>query len=236
MIRIISLLLLVLSVAGPQPTGSAVSVEHVVDDFESYAPGGIPDKWSILRGRKLTKVQADYMLDDEWFKVTREGGNQALRVYSNDAVATLAMPTDEESEHPWDFAKTPGLSWDWRAFRLPEGASEDEDRLNDSGMALYVFFAIRGRMIKRPEAIKYTYSATLPVGTVVDYGRLKVIVVSSALDGLGEWQHIERNVVADYRQQFGDEPPAFPLLIRLWSDTDNLGGVAEGEYDNIRIR
>ncbi len=129
----------------------------------------------------------------------------------------------------------PVLSWDWRAIDLPAGAREDDDSRNDSGAGVYVLFSIDGRFIKRPKAIKYVYSSTLPVGTVVTYGKLKVVVVSSARNGAGDWEHIERNVVEDYRRLFGDEPPAAPLYIRLWSDSDNMGVISRADFDNVML-
>jgi hypothetical protein len=94
---------------------------------------------------------------------------------------------------------------------------------------------MEGFLIRRPRAIKYAYSANLPVGTIVSYGKLKVIVVSSGLDGHGSWKHIERNVLSDYREAFGDEPPSRPLSIRLWGDSDNTKSVVEAEFDNIML-
>ncbi len=234
MVRLISLLLVAfLSVSHGTENGDAEQKHILVDDFEAYENGSIPAGWKILRGRNLVSVSADHMNENEWFSVTRENGNKALRVYSHREVATLTMPTERGDPNEWEFSKNPILSWDWRALRLPEGANEKEEKLNDSGIAIYVIFAVRGLLIKRPVSIKYTYSTTLPVGTVVSYGRLKVVVVSSGLDGLNDWHHIERNVVEDYRTLFGDEPPEIPVGIRLWSDTDNTNGYAEAEYDNI---
>jgi len=208
----------------------------VIDDFEEYSDGGIPTRWKVLRGRELIPVQPEFMVEDEGFMVVDDGGNNVLRAYSHGQAATLSMPTGDDAPVPWNLYENPTLSWDWKADALPVGAREDLERLNDTGAALYVFFSIGGFIVKRPTAIKYAYSSTLPVGTIVPYGKLKVIVVSSGLDGIGDWKHIERNVAEDYRRLFGSEPPEKPLLIRLWSDTDNLDGTAQADFDNIVIR
>ncbi len=87
----------------------------------------------------------------------------------------------------------------------------------------------------RPRSIKYTYSSTLPVGTTASYGALRVIVVASAADGLGDWIRIERDVVADYRRVFRKDPPTVPVLITLWGDSDNTGGVSDVYFDDIAL-
>ena len=229
-------LLLFLQAAGFSDRGDDSPRRVVIDDFESYQDGGIPTRWKMLRGREMVPVEPEFMVENGGFKVVDDHGNNALRVYSHGEVATLSMPMDEDTDSPWDLRKNPILSWDWRANELPAGAREDVERFNDTGAALYVIFSIGGFIVKRPTAIKYAYSSSLPVGTVVPYGKLRVVIVSSGKDGLGDWRHIERNVVEDYRKFFGSEPPENPLLIRLWSDTDNLDGRAEADFDNIVIR
>ncbi len=87
----------------------------------------------------------------------------------------------------------------------------------------------------RPRSIKYTYSSTLPVGTTASYGALRVIVVASAADGLGDWIRIERDVVADYRRVFRRDPPNLPVFITLWGDSDNTGGVSDVYFDDIAL-
>jgi hypothetical protein len=50
---------------------------------------------------------------------------------------------------------------------------------------------------------------------------------------MGDWKTVRRNVVADYRRLFGEEPPQRPLLITLWSDSDDTGDRAEVDIDDL---
>jgi Protein of unknown function (DUF3047) len=206
----------------------------LVDDFESYEDGALPLKWKYLHERKLVWLEEKFMRPRERFYVVEEDGNKALRVHVEGEAVHLSM-ANEEDGFDWDLTRNPRLAWDWRAIRLPENAREDEKKLNDTGAGLYVIFKFEGFIFKRPKAIKYAYSSTLPVGSVVSYGKLQVIVVSSAVDGIGEWQHITRNVIDDYRMVFGSDPPERPLSIRLWGDSDNTDTLAEADFDNIRM-
>lgn len=217
-------------------TGPVEAQDVVVDDFESYSAGDLPTGWQYLvDNKRLEPFGPLYNAPREQFTIVSEGGNLFTRVYTEGEAMHLTL-ANGHAGFQWDAERHPVLAWDWRARRLPTGAREDVERLNDTGAGLYVVFKVDGFIIKRPKSIKYTYSSSLPVGTVVSYGSLRVVVVSSALDGYGTWQHIERNVMDDYRRLFNEEPPTRPVSIRLWGDSDNTGGFGEADFDNIRLR
>ena len=203
----------------------------VVDDFESYDDGDLPTIWNAQLNGKLVPLTERFVNDREWFYVRREDGNGFVRAYSRGEAVHINKRNGDGFD--WDLREMPILSWDWRANALPNGAREDRDKLNDSGGGVYVMFSMEGLIIKRPKAIKYVYSTSLEEGTVISYGKLRVIVVASGREGMGSWQHVQRNVVEDYRKVFGSEPRSKPLFIRLWSDSDNTKSVAEVDFDNI---
>ncbi|GMQ81654.1 MAG: DUF3047 domain-containing protein [Rhodothermia bacterium] len=208
--------------------------EVLVDDFEADENGDLPHRWRMLRDKKLVPLKPSFMRPDEEFYVVEEDGNRALRVFSEGEAVHIMMENGDDG-FDWNINEFPKLAWDWRARQLPENAREDDERMNDSGAALYVIFKMEGLIIRRPKAIKYVYSSTLPVGAEVSYGKLKVLVVASAIDGIGDWVHIERDVLADYRRLFRADPPRRPLSLRLWSDSDNTDTPAEAYFDNIKF-
>lgn len=204
----------------------------LVDNFESYRVEGLPTKWKFVgKGQELVPISEELMSKEEYFVVQREGGNKFLRAVTKDRAHRLILMNEHLGG--WRLSDHPHLRWDWRAHRLPQGAREDSEKTNDTGAAIYVTFS--RDWLGRPKSIKYTYSSTLPVGTVVDYGRLQVIVVSSANDGIGRWKTIERDVVADYRRVFGGDPPDKPVSVMLWSDSNTMHDVAEVDFDNIML-
>jgi hypothetical protein len=206
----------------------------VLDDFESYRVGALPVRWKYLEDNQLVPLEPRLMRPKEQWYVVDDRGNKVVRVYTEGEAVHLTM-ANEADGFDWDITTHPILAWDWRALRLPTGAKEDREKTNDTGAAVYVLFSFDGLLFKRPKAIKYTYSSSLPVGTVATYGKLKVVVVSSALDGIGPWQTIVRDVAADYRRFFGEEPPARPLSVRLWGDSDNTDTIGEADFDNVRF-
>ena len=225
------LLVLVLALM-PSATPVAQSppkAKVVVDDFEADTAGKVPGRWTYISKRGDVVELNQIMSENERFYVVKEGANKFLRGFTHDEAQRITRTGDDIG---WDLREHARLSWEWRALQLPADANEKTK--NDTGAALYVTFDTD--WLGRPKSIKYTYSSTLPVGTVHSFGRLKVIVASSGLDGLGAWKKIERDVVADYRRVFGGDPPDKPLSITLWSDSDDTNGVAEVDFDNIMLR
>lgn len=217
--------------AGPSPGQAPPANQVTVDDFEATAVGKVPPAWTFISSRTRRAVPLEDEMDgDQRFLVVAERGNRFLRGYTHGEALRITRLNGERGFN-WNLKTHPRLSWDWRALRLPEGASEKDK--NDTGAAVYVTFDTD--WLGRPKSIKYTYSSTLPVGTVVSFGRLKVIVAASGRDPIGDWRPIERDVAADYRRVFGDEPPDEPLSITLWSDSDDTGGIAEVDIDNIAV-
>jgi hypothetical protein len=203
----------------------------VLEDFESYKVGGVPTGWKFNKGRKVVPFTAEQNSADEYFEVLEEGGNQFVRVITTGRAHRMILLNGEQ--YDWDLRTHPRLRWDWRALELPEGAREDRDDANDTGAAVYVTFS--RDWLGRPRSIKYTYSSTLPIGTVASYGPLRVLVVASAAEKLGAWMTVERDVISDYQQLFGGTPPDQPPAITLWSDSDTVEGKAVADFDNLEI-
>lgn len=207
--------------------------QRVIENFEGYDAGDIPYEWMFLRNRRIIPLLPEHFNENEEFYIVEEGGRKFVRVYTKgEAQHIILVANDGEGGgFGWNVNDHPRLSWEWRAHHLPEGARED--RVNDTGAAVYVTFG--SDWLGRPRSIKYTYSSGLPVGTVVRFGALRVLVVDTALEGIGSWRTVDRDVVADYRQIFGGDPPDEPVSITLWSDSDNTNSRAEADFDNIRL-
>lgn len=64
--------------------------------------------------------------------------------------------------------------------------------------------------------------------------RVRKLVLESGAAHLGQWRHYERDLRADYRQAFGEEPGAL-LGVALMTDADNTASRASGEYGEVRL-
>lgn len=206
------------------------AVTRVIDDFEQYEQGSLPSEWKFITSGQEVWALDRVMDEREWFRVIEEDGNKFGRAYTEGEALRVTLRNEENFE--WSLRRHPRLQWRWRALKLPEGASEEDE--NDVGAAVYVTFG--SDWLGRPKSIKYTYSSSLPVGTVVSFGPLKVIVVDSAIEPrFGKWKTVQRNVITDYQQVFGGEPPARPVSITIWSDSDTTGDVAKADFDDIEL-
>ena len=200
----------------------------VLEDFEAEVEGRLPAAWRFFsRSNRRFESPERLMNASGKFFVVQEDGNHFLRAYTTGSARRISLPGEA---FQWDLSSLPHLQWMWRAHHLPEGARED--RVNDSGAAIYVSFA-KTDWLGRPLSIKYVYSTGLPLESMVSTGNVKIVVASSGLEKTGEWVGVTRNVVEDYRKIFGSEPPGAPTTITLWSDSDNTESVAEVDFDNI---
>jgi len=219
-------------VAQDQDNGHAISdrAALVVDDFEDDEPGTFPEGWVFVKEGGGIKSYEESRESGEIVKVKREDGNRFVRLITKGEALRYTKRNGDDFE--WNLDERPRLKWRWRALELPEGASEKGK--NDTGGAVYVTFG--KDWLGRPKSIKYTYSSSLPVGTVVSFGPLKVIVVDSAVEPRqGEWQSVERYVINDYRQVFGGDPPNRPVSITMWSDSDTTGDTAKVDIDDLEL-
>jgi hypothetical protein len=202
----------------------------LVDDFQDDSPGTFPGGWVFVKENGSIRSYEETNQPGERVEVRTENGNRFVRLVTKGEA--LRYTKRNEVDFDWSLDTHPRLKWRWRALKLPEGASEKGK--NDTGGAVYVTFG--KDWLGRPKSIKYTYSSSLPVGTVVSFGALKVIVVDSAVEPRqGEWQPVQRNVINDYRQVFGGDPPNRPVSITIWSDSDTTGDTAKVDIDDIEI-
>lgn len=202
----------------------------LLDDFEAYEVGSFPDRWVHVSESKEIRTYEEVRDPGETVTIKEENGNKFVRLVTKNEALRFSLRNGEEFS--WNLEQHPRLRWRWRAKRLPKGASERGK--NDVGGAIYVTFGTD--WLGRPKSIKYTYSSSLPVGSVVSFGVLHVIVVSSGAEPFAdEWKTVERNVLNDYRQVFGGEPPNRPLSITFWSDSDTTGELAKVDLDDIRL-
>lgn len=86
--------------------------------------------------------------------------------------------------------------------------------------------------------LMYVWDTKLPVGTVLTDARsdrVRKIVVDSGVAELRRWRDHRRDVAADFRLAFGEEPG--PLLtMALMTDSDNTRSHARAWYGAVELR
>lgn len=133
-----------------------------------------------------------------------------------------------------DLARTPWLHWSWKVDSLLGNADERSKDGDDYPARIYVVFS-GGLLFWNTRAINYVWSGNQAVGTEwpnAYTANARMIAVQSGAEHLGQWQKEVRDVRADYRRLFAEEPGRVSA-VALMTDTDNTGRSVQAWYGDI---
>lgn len=214
-----------------------------VHSFSGHSPGEtLPQGWRpwIL---SAFKRPTSYRL------VSREG-KTVVRAEAQSSASGLIHPL------ALDPGTWPLLQWRWKVDALIVKADNSQKHLEDAPARLVVSFdgdmeklTPQDRMLldnvrlltgqQMPYAtLMYIWGNRAPRETVIPNkhtSRVRMIVVESGRDKLGNWQDVTRNVVDDYRRAFGEAPGRISA-VGIMTDTDNTGGKVHAYYGDILFR
>ena len=94
---------------------------------------------------------------------------------------------------------------------------------------------------KLPSAtLCYVWDSALATGTLLPNAytaRVRLIVVNSGEQRLGQWVSHERDLAADFKRAFGEESNALPPLqaVLVGADADNTGGQSLGWVGDVTL-
>ncbi len=219
--------------------GDAVSL---VAAFSAAPPGrALPAPWTRTPIRGVDRTTEYALVDD--------GGTTVLRA---DAQASAAAVV-HELRTP---ARAPLLQWRWKVSGILKSSNPATKEGDDYAARVYVMFdypleklsfgdrmrLMLARAFFGPDvpaaALCYVWDSRLPVGAVLTSpytDRVRIIVVASGAQEAGRWQTVERDVHADFRRAFGEEPPAVSA-VAVATDTDNTGEKATAWYGDIVLK
>lgn len=86
-------------------------------------------------------------------------------------------------------------------------------------------------------ALNYIWANRLPEQTFIANAftdQTMMVAVNSGSEQVGQWVTVERDIVADYREAFGEEPPRI-MGIAIMSDADNTGERAQAWYRDVEL-
>jgi len=224
------------------PPGFAADAQPiVVGAFSMLVPGpALPAEWSALTFRGIERHTRYTLVADPEQRTV-------VHAEADGSASGLIRRLD------LDPATTPLLRWRWKVARPIAGGDVTRKAGDDYAARIYVTFrhsperlslaertkAAAARLVygEAPPhaALNYIWDGRAAVGTMVPNpysARVRMIVVDSGSAHAGQWRLHERDVVADYRAAFGEEPP--PISgIALMTDADNTGESAEAWYGDI---
>jgi hypothetical protein len=213
----------------------------IIDNFQKDTMGHLPYGWYNRDGEKeLVKLDAgEQSKYHYWIEQNRT--NKFLHYEGTEAMHINFPLTNKRKKNIYriNVYKTPILSWKWRVFKLPKGADVREDNRNDAAASIYVVWDLGHILFKKvPKTVRYVWGTSEPKGTTLSklFGNQKIVIVKSGSSNKGKWITMQRNIVKDYKNLFGDKPPKFPLAILILSDGNNTNSQAEADYDDIKLK
>lgn len=204
------------------------------------APPPAADGWQplALPGKKPTRYQ--------W---TEKDGRLALEA-SSERSASIWRKRMEPS--PGSIGEV-RFSW-WAQGLIPNASVADVDREDAVARVIFGFggdidsLPMRTRMkfelaqaltgeVPPYATLMYVWDSKLPVGTVVvnpRSDRIRKIVIDSGSAELRRWRDHKRDLAADFRRAFGEEPG--PLLsMAIMTDSDNSRASARTWYGPVSV-
>lgn len=183
------------------------------------------------------------------FEPVQVEGRPALRVRANSSVSILRQRFVPSLD------SVGRLSFSWRVDGVPADADLAVSSQADSAVRVVLAFdgdrtrwaprnhrlSEMSRLLTGEElpyaSLVYVWSAKHEPGTVVvnpRTDRIRKLVVDSDVANLGQWRDHVRDVRADFRLAFGEEPG--PLrLVALMTDTDNTESELTAWYGALRL-
>jgi Fe-S oxidoreductase len=163
------------------------------------------------------------------YRIVQDDGRTVVQAH---AKATASGLTRKITFNP---ATHRYLKWSWKVTGTVAGGNEKTRQGDDYAARLYVIFP--GRFFWQMRALNYIWANKLPKEQFIANaytGNAKMLAVESGTSKVGQWVSEERDILADYRRVFGEEPP-LASGVAIMTDTDNTGGEATAWYGDITL-
>lgn len=211
---------------------------------ESKDSESIPQEWKHIG--YFGKSKNDISLK-------KEGDQIIVHMKSINSISSLITYTHFKIE---DY---PVITWRWKVDRSVGMAIEERRDRNDCAARVRVIFGkdkggepLNNPLVKKvfdavgfkmpamePPGMKidYVWGNHIKKGTVIDYpgGRYhKIVIVEKGNERAGTWIREKRNLLEDFRQFFGSEPPGI-VAIAVLTDTDQTNEGVEARYSTVMM-
>ena len=163
------------------------------------------------------------------YSLVQESGKTVVKAHSVGAASGLFKKVK------LDPARFRHLRWSWKIAATITNGNEKTKGGDDYAARVYVVFP--GRFFWQTKAINYIWANRLPKGAHIPNAftaNAMMLAVESGSENRGIGVMEERDVLADYRRLFAEEPREIGA-IAIMTDTDNTGNEATAWYGDISI-
>jgi hypothetical protein len=203
------------------------------------AGNSLPGQWELFHYKNIER-HTDYRL-------VEEGGRIVVKAMAD---ASASMLTRKIRIDPKEY---PIVQWRWKVTNILKKGNVYRKDGDDYPARIYIAFKYDSDRLNYSERIKYEVARMLygeyPPLAIINYvwasnaspglmmpnsytDRAMMVVVESGEKNLNTWVSEERNIYADYRKAFKDEPPMISG-VAIMTDTDNTGESATAYYGDI---
>ena len=235
-------LIVLLTACSHAPRQSGKPPVSQVTPFSEAKPGGaFPGGWQELRFSKFRASTKFELIDD--------GGTTVAHATSENSSSVMMENVDiDPRQHPL-------LTWRWKAPRLVPGANSTSRKTEDAPVRLIIVFdgdkdklSFSDQMtfaetrlllgVEPPYAtLEYTWGDGAAKESIIENGwnkRIRLLLVESGGDRVGEWVTETRNIAEDFRRAFGEAPGRI-LSIGIHCDSDATETTSEGFFGDIKF-
>jgi hypothetical protein len=212
----------------PSPSTPRAAVPNWTDEWQPF----------VLPGKRATSYSSE-LADDRW----------VLHAKSERSASMFRR----ELHRKHDQLGT--VSFSWLVKSLVDGADVRENDLEDAPVRVMLAFdgdhTRLGPRTRMMFDLMHALSGEVPPFATLMYvwdneasvdslvvnrrsDRVRKIVLESGPTHLGQWRHYRRDIRADYRRAFGEEPGAL-IGMAVMTDSDNTQSRAEAWYGEIII-
>ncbi|MDB5939491.1 MAG: hypothetical protein JWP77_1855 [Polaromonas sp.] len=187
------------------------------------------------------------------FELVPLDGHPVLRVQTDRSYANLVHDLP-------DFALVPGmkLRWRWRLDQPLHGTDLRQRAGDDTPLKVCALFDmpleqlgfVERNLLRAARSMSgenlpaatlcYFWDASLPAGTLLDNAythRMRMIVLDSGGQHLGQWVAHSQDLAADFHRAFGWEAATLPPLqgLLVGADSDNTAGQSLGYVGDVTL-
>jgi hypothetical protein len=220
----------------PAPNiSSEENADFLRDDFNNL------NNWEPLYFEKIEEHSVYSIFDDK---------NGSYLKAKSDSSASGLISKDE-----FNVYEHPKAKWRWRISDVLKKGNAKEKSGDDYPIRIYIIFKYDPEKASFFQRAKYGAYKKIygeyPPHSSINYiwanrehkeriitntysDETKMIIMQAGDEKAGQWQYEEVNIVIDYREAFGEDPPV-TASIAIMNDSDNTGESAVSYIDYIEL-
>jgi hypothetical protein len=211
--------------------------ESLLQPFSTMS--SLSDGWEPLEFPRIDRHTRYELVTDDGVQVVKASADNS----ASGLIARLSLEPGESLI----------LRWQWKVSNVFDQGDARKKSGDDYPARIYVAFEFqpdKAGFFERAKrktvevmfgeslpgnALNYIWANRLPEQSIVANAftdQTMMVAVNSGPEQTGEWVTVERDIVADYREAFGENPPRI-VGVAIMSDSDNTGERATAWYRDL---